>query len=1170
MFRTLFLAFTFCTLTLALVAEDPKQLELKKKPMYERMLPEENARAVADLTKQIKEFEIADNYPEAIRAAKDRQALRSRIQGADHHDTIDAKIEVTRLQILSDQPETKRRDFRLAYQGYRKAQSLMAEGQYAPAQPDIKRYLEISREIFGEDHPDTALGYNSLAYNLDLQGKTTEAMPLYLKALSIRRDALGEDHPDTSESYNNVAVNHYLQGKLAEALPLYQRVLEINRKVQGEEHTSTAISYNNLAMNLDALGKAAEAQPLHQQALSIRRKILGEDHTDTAQSYNNLALNLGAQGRAAEAQPHFLKALEINLRVMGEVHTHTATSYANIGFNLDAQGKAAEAQPFHQKALDIYLVILGEDHPQTATTYDNLALNLEAQGHAVEAQSLYQKVLKIRQKILGGDHYDTAGSHNNVAYNLDLQGKHTQAESHHRKALEIYRNVLGDDHPSTANSFNNLATNRDALGLTAEAEPLYQKALSIRRKVLGEDHPSTATSYNNLALNFRVQGKTAEAEATLRKAIFSAEASRLNRARGIERAIGEQFNPRLLLATIEQKKSPMPAWNNVELTLSRGMLDQLGPNNLDLSPVESAELIRLQNRATDLQSRILALVSKQKRTDMEVQQLEQLLTDRREAGQKLANLAVTASTRIVANSKEIQAAIPADVALLLWVDLSGGGIEEHFACVVRRDGEPKWERLPGTGADGKWTMEDSLIAGQLRNELAMKNPSKRTIESLAKKLHAQRIAPVLKHLDDVKTLYVVGVNEMAGIPVSLLTDQFTICYVPSGTFLARLMDRPKPKGSQFLAVGDAIYETEKKKVKTSTDLPPGGILITQVIPMSTAAKSGLQVGDVILKYGDAGIAKLEDLQKASASTKAEKVLLAIWREGEAKPFPVEIAAGRMGVVLDRKPAPVAIANRRKTEAMLASIRGGDWSDLPGTRVETNRLKQLFGDHAKVFTDGNASEQTLEGLRKSGELSKYRYLHFATHGEGNNVKAFESALILSQDNLPKELMPKAGEPFMNGQLSAREVLDYWKLNAELVTLSACETAIGKSGGGDGLLGFAQAFLTAGARCVCLSLWKVDDTATALLMSRFYENLLGKREGLSKPMGKAVALAEAKRWLRGLSQDEALKLSAAISGGIDRGTRGKGVRVKPIPKVENDEKPFAHPKYWAAFILIGDPD
>ena len=212
-----------------------------------------------------------------------------------------------------------------------------------------------------------------------------------------------------------------------------------------------------------------------------------------------------------------------------------------------------------------------------------------------------------------------------------------------------------------------------------------------------------------------------------------------------------------------------------------------------------------------------------------------------------------------------------------------------------------------------------------------------------------------------------------------------------------------------------------------------------------------------------------------------------------------------------------------------------------------------------------------------ELAKFRYLHFATHGESNEVRAFDSVLILSQDKLPKASQPRAGAPLIDGQLSAQEVLDYWKLDAELVTLSACETALGRTGGGDGSLGFAQAFLVAGSRAVCLSLWKVDDTATALLMNRFYQNLLGKRPGIDKRLGKAAALAEAKEWLRSLSAEEALKLTATMTNGVVRGTRGKGEELKlslPVadPKVSaaKDAKPFSHPRFWSAFILIGDPN
>jgi hypothetical protein len=79
---------------------------------------------------------------------------------------------------------------------------------------------------------------------------------------------------------------------------------------------------------------------------------------------------------------------------------------------------------------------------------------------------------------------------------------------------------------------------------------------------------------------------------------------------------------------------------------------------------------------------------------------------------------------------------------------------------------------------------------------------------------------------------------------------------------------------------------------------------------------------------------------------------------------------------------------------------------------------------------------------------------------------------------------------------------------------------------------------GARSVCLSLWKVDDTAMALLMPRFYANVLGRRPGLSGPLPKAEALREAKAWLRGLRRDEVLALTAELSGGVDRGKGAKG--------------------------------
>src|SRR5262249_49547938 len=145
---------------------------------------------------------------------------------------------------------------------------------------------------------------------------------------------------------------------------------------------------------------------------------------------------------------------------------------------------------------------------------------------------------------------------------------------------------------------------------------------------------------------------------------------------------------------------------------------------------------------------------------------------------------------------------------------------------------------------------------------------------------------------------------------------------------------------------------------------------------------------------------------------------------------------------------------------------------------------------------------------------------------------------------------------NGRLTVQTIRRDWDLDADLVVLSACRTALGRDAGGDGLLGFAHAFLARGVRCVVLSRWKVEDGATALLMVRFYENLLGKR---GKKMGRAAALQEAKDWLRRLPRAEAgLRLAHLTKGTL----RGSEAELPPLAKqdrrtaVPKGDRPYEH--------------
>jgi CHAT domain-containing protein len=206
----------------------------------------------------------------------------------------------------------------------------------------------------------------------------------------------------------------------------------------------------------------------------------------------------------------------------------------------------------------------------------------------------------------------------------------------------------------------------------------------------------------------------------------------------------------------------------------------------------------------------------------------------------------------------------------------------------------------------------------------------------------------------------------------------------------------------------------------------------------------------------------------------------------------------------------------------------------------------------------ACESTVQDLARSGRLKGFRYLHFATHGESDLRHAYRSALILAPD--PDRAGPLALDS--DGTITAEQIARTWELDADLVVLSACESGLGRAAGGEGYLGFAQPLFAKGARSLVLSLWKVDDDATALLMTRFYQNLLGRRTGLEAPLPKAEALTEAKSWLCHATVEE-------VGRALKNLPRGEIVEPEVVAPATTD-RTYEHPRYWTAFILVGAPD
>jgi len=1129
--------------TTGLRADEPA-----RKPQWQRLLQGKEAQQIAQQEKQRAQLEEAGKFEEALPLADTIARRRGELQGSDHWQAVDARSIVETLRLV------------------------LREGNQA-------------RNVFV-----SSFGLARQASGLSAKARYKEAQQLFEKLLLIRRKLVGEEHPLTAASYAHVAINLNRDGQYAEAAANFAKALAIYHKVLGEEDPDTATSYNNLALNLHAQGKYVAAATNFAKALAIRRKVLGEEHPDTATSYSSVAMNQNEQGQYAAAAAGFAKALAIRRKVLGEEHPETATSYNNVAVNQNAQGKYTAAVGF-AKALAIYRKVLGEEHPATATTYNNVAYNQNEQGQYAAAAAGFAKALAIRRKVLGEEHPDTATSYTSVAYNLNSQGKYAAAGD--AKALAIRRKVLGEEHPATAASYNNLAHNLSAQGKYAEAAAGYAKAQAINRKILGEEHPHTASTYSSVAHNLNVQGKYREAEAQL---LIGAECFAKVRLRiavsGLDRAskTGEDSPLPSLTAVLARNGKPEAAWQRFEESLARGIWDDLSAR-LRRPPAEQAkqaEFIAHLNRLDQLIERTFTV----KEATPEQERLRKdLLTQRRQVQDDFNTFALDLEKTYgpaagqVFSRQEIQASMPRDTALVGWLDLKGEAKAadpngEHWAVLLRATGAPVWVRLRGSGPGDAWTDADTRLPADVRSALLMPRGD---WQPLARRLRQQRLEPLAKYLaagdgrPAVRHLLVLPATALAGVPVEVFAGDFTISYALSGTLHAHLRKQPKLTTQGLLALADPVFEPPTVTLKP-LPLPPGGVLLTMVVPGSNAALAGLKPNDVLVRYHETDLAGPADLKLLPQSDDpAQRVLVTLWRDGKTRQS--HVRPGKLGVVLASTPAPQALADLRQWDQRLASARGGDdkWDPLAGTRVEVEALRRLFSSAPapKLLLDAQASEQQLYELAQSGALGQYRYLHFATHGEVDDRFPLRSALILSRDALPdpgEQLV--ANLPIYDGRLTAEKVLRQWHLRSELVTLSACQTALGKYERGEGFIGFAQAMLLAGSRSVVLSQWKVDDAATALLMDRFYQNLLGKRAELKGPMPKAAALAEAKTWLRTLSHAEAVQRTAQLSQGVAR-AKGRPVlpplpAAPPAPPEAHDAPPYAHPYYWAAFVLIGDPD
>ncbi|MCT0223850.1 tetratricopeptide repeat protein [Synechococcus sp. CS-1328] len=1033
----LFLAvITLHPMAMAAALADPRVVEPRVASPREAE-PEPLPAPVQAWIQQASELQARGAFAEAATLWEQVVAVMAQSRGSEHPDTLAAINNVAALRVQA--------------------------GEYAKAEPLYQRVLEVKQRRLPPQDPSLATTLNNLAELYYLQGLYSQAEPLFQRALAIREQAVGPNHPDTAAALNNLAAVYDGQGRFPQAERLYRRALAIREQTLGPEHPSTATSLNNLAALFDSQGLYAQAEPLYRRALAIQEQSVGHRHPLTASTLSNLALMLANRGSTQEAERLASRALEIRDAVLGPMHPQTAISLGNLALLQMERGAYATAQALYERALTINETALGPAHPSTATALNNLALLFDTQGLFVQAQPLYERALAIREQSLGPDHPDTANALNNLAALARSRGGFAEAETGYRRALAIRERSLGPDHPDTAASVANLAELLSEQGRNDEAEPLARRALAIRDKVLGPDHPLTALALNNLAVLLDRLGDGVQAESLHRRALAIRET-----ALGPDHpdTANSRNNLALQLAARGATAEAIPLLEQALRVQER----LLGPDH----PNTASALISLAVLRGNQGGQAQAVALLRRGISGQTLFLQRELPLLPEA-QRQAQIRTLGNAWEAAYSQAGRSSSGTDLALFTRLNRHGllQDIERRQALLSRAPGPQR-----------ALTRRIAALTTRL-STLTLPPPRREALQTQRLQLEQQ----LYRQLPALSPQLV----EAAEVAQALPGDGVLIEFQRYRPYDGRQQPEHRWGEPRYLAL-----VLQPTGARSSVDLGPAAPIEQLIQRALVVSERGVEpVEPLWQQLLDTLITPLQPQLMGR-----RRWFLSLDAELNRVPFAALPAPGRPQQRLaqaislrlltsgrDLLPAtrlspagspaglpPVAPA---RSLVLANPDFGGSqpWSSLPGTLIEGRRIADQIG--AQLLLGKAASTTALQ------EANGPRILHIASHGFFRRPSAggdplLDSGLVLAGANTRQS-------DRVDGYLTAKEAAQLRLDGTQLVVLSACDSGSGSVQSGEGVYGLQRALTVAGARSTLLSLWKVEDAATAHFMQRYYERL-----------------------------------------------------------------------------------
>ena len=1072
----------------------------------------------ADYAKMLHDLAVYNyllgNHSEAIRLGTEALNIRKRVLGKEN---IDYMASLHNLALCYS-----------------------ALGNYTEAIPLETEMLSIIKPTLGKEHPDYVVVLAFLAFYHSHLGNYTEAIHFETEALNIKEQTLGKEHPDYLKSLSNLSIYYSTLGNYAEAIHFETEALNIKEQALGKEHPDYAQSLGNLANYYESLGNYTEAIKFVSETVSITGSVLGKEHPDYATSLHNLAHLYYRLGNYTEASQLETKALNIRERTFGKRNSDYLKSLSNLSIYYSDLGNYAEAIRLGTEALNIRERILGKEHPDYAQSLGNLAIEYRYLSNYTEAFRLDTEALNIRERILGKEHPDYLKSLSNLAlYHSDL-GDQDEAIRLWTETLNTRERILGKEHPDYALNLDNLAGAYCSLGNYDEAIRLGTEALNTIERVLGKEHPDYATTLKTLSTCYSALENYDEAirlgtEAVnitehscgirhprliYQKAALSSYYFNNNDFKNAEQYVIDINNAyknyiRNTFANLASSERSL-FWNAENSWFEKAIniyayytcSQQIISDGYDLTLFSKGILLNSERDFSDLimesnDKDAIETFDKLRTTRSTLNKLyEKPIVKRFLNTDSLENVAIHLEKKLIGKSK-----IYGDFThnmTICWKDiqkkLNPNDVAVEFVCFPIQN--------------------DSIIYAAYVVDSKMKNPKMITLFE-ARQL--EKISGASYYTTPVLSRLVWSKLD------NYISNSDNIYFAPAGELHNIAIESlPDYKANSIISDRHNFYRlSSTRQLAVNMDKNP-------------LEKAVLYGG---LRYNTS----VEILEK------------------DAKKYSIFSARDFSAIV--------------QTDSL--SLRGGA-SELPATKIEVEDIDRKFKSinvKPLLYTDTTGTEASFKDL--SGK--KINIMHIATHGfywtekearRMNNLNFLQlndnkSARYVEDKALTRTGMLFSGannalsgkpipENIQDGILTAREISFLNLRGLDMVAMSACQTGLGEITG-DGVFGLQRGFKKAGANSLLMSLWKVDDKATQMLMTKFYEYFLSGKSKL-----KSLTLAQ--KYLREYEEYDTISDDSNLTASQLRKKQklndGQGVSSAETIRI----KPFDKPQYWAAFILL----